>query len=237
MKKENIHLKKQAIGRYQFENIVGVSEKVRQMLSLVSKVAASDATVLILGASGTGKELIRITSYNVCYTKLLRPPRKCPPSGLSRKIPSVTADGGQSRSLPSPFRSRGGYSIRNDAGRYQSAYRLFGNCVGRAVERVPDPFGSDEKRILRPVVGNHVITSYSIHYTKLYEDDFHHLERLRDVVKSAQFHGMYGVLHRSVPRHKDDLAVDERLLCVRENLEAASLRHDEVRENDRNNFV
>jgi DNA-binding NtrC family response regulator len=65
VKKENIHLKKQAIGRYQFENIIGVSEKVRQMLSLVSKVAASDATVLILGESGTGKELIaRAIHYN-----------------------------------------------------------------------------------------------------------------------------------------------------------------------------
>jgi DNA-binding NtrC family response regulator len=65
VKKENIHLKRHAIGHYQFENIIGVSEPVRQMLSLVSKVAGSDATVLILGESGTGKELIaRAIHYN-----------------------------------------------------------------------------------------------------------------------------------------------------------------------------
>jgi len=78
VKKENIHLKKQAIGRYQFENIVGISEKIRQMLSLVSKVAASDATVLILGESGTGKELIaRAIHYNSDRADRILAPVNC----------------------------------------------------------------------------------------------------------------------------------------------------------------
>ncbi|MGB7972408.1 MAG: sigma-54 dependent transcriptional regulator [Candidatus Deferrimicrobiaceae bacterium] len=78
VKKENIHLKKQAIGRYQFENIIGISEKVRQMLSLVSKVAASDATVLILGESGTGKELIaRAIHYNSDRADRILAPVNC----------------------------------------------------------------------------------------------------------------------------------------------------------------
>ena len=78
VRKENIHLKKQAIGRYQFENIVGVSEKVRQMLSLVSKVAESDATVLILGESGTGKELIaRAIHYNSDRADRILAPVNC----------------------------------------------------------------------------------------------------------------------------------------------------------------
>ncbi len=65
VKKENIHLKRHAIGQYRFENIIGFSEPVRQMLSLVSKVAGSDSTVLILGESGTGKELVaRAIHYN-----------------------------------------------------------------------------------------------------------------------------------------------------------------------------
>ena len=65
MKKENIHLKQQAIGRYRFENIIGISEPIRQVLSLVAKVAGSDSTILILGESGTGKELIaRAIHYN-----------------------------------------------------------------------------------------------------------------------------------------------------------------------------
>jgi len=65
MKKENIHLKQQAIGLYRFENIIGISEPIRQVLSLVTKVAGSDSTILILGESGTGKELIaRAIHYN-----------------------------------------------------------------------------------------------------------------------------------------------------------------------------
>jgi DNA-binding NtrC family response regulator len=65
VKKENIHLRRQASGGYQFENIIGISEPVKQMLSLVSKISTSDSTILILGESGTGKELIaRAIHYN-----------------------------------------------------------------------------------------------------------------------------------------------------------------------------
>ncbi|MGA6993162.1 MAG: sigma-54 dependent transcriptional regulator, partial [Candidatus Deferrimicrobiaceae bacterium] len=78
VKKENIHLKKQAITRYRFENIIGISEKVRQMLSLVSKVAASESTVLILGESGTGKELIaRAIHYNSDRADRILAPVNC----------------------------------------------------------------------------------------------------------------------------------------------------------------
>ncbi len=65
VKKENIHLRKQAGGGYQFENIIGISEPVKKMLSLISKISTSDSTILILGESGTGKELIaRAIHYN-----------------------------------------------------------------------------------------------------------------------------------------------------------------------------
>jgi len=39
-------------------NIVGESQGIRDVLSLVSKAAASDSTVMLFGESGTGKELI-----------------------------------------------------------------------------------------------------------------------------------------------------------------------------------
>ena len=42
----------------QFAGIVGQSETLRQVLQLVEMVAASNATVLLLGETGTGKELI-----------------------------------------------------------------------------------------------------------------------------------------------------------------------------------
>ena len=41
-----------------FDGIVGQSSALRQVLQLVEIVAASDATVLLLGETGTGKELI-----------------------------------------------------------------------------------------------------------------------------------------------------------------------------------
>jgi two-component system response regulator HydG len=44
--------------RYKFENIVGRSSVIREVLGRVVRVAPTDATVLITGESGTGKELI-----------------------------------------------------------------------------------------------------------------------------------------------------------------------------------
>ena len=44
--------------RYHFENIVGRSQAVQDVLTRVSKIASTDAIVLITGESGTGKELI-----------------------------------------------------------------------------------------------------------------------------------------------------------------------------------
>lgn len=41
-----------------FEGIVGMSSALRRVLQLVKAVAPSDATVLHLGETGTGKELI-----------------------------------------------------------------------------------------------------------------------------------------------------------------------------------
>jgi two-component system response regulator HydG len=44
--------------RYKFENIVGKSSSVREVLGRIVRVAPTDATVLITGESGTGKELV-----------------------------------------------------------------------------------------------------------------------------------------------------------------------------------
>ena len=44
--------------RYQFENIIGRSAAIRDVLGRIVRIAPTDATVLITGESGTGKELV-----------------------------------------------------------------------------------------------------------------------------------------------------------------------------------
>ncbi len=55
---ENIDLKAQLVGKYQFDNIVAESTAMRNLCEMVRRVAPTDATVLICGESGTGKEVI-----------------------------------------------------------------------------------------------------------------------------------------------------------------------------------
>jgi formate hydrogenlyase transcriptional activator len=55
---ENLALREQIDRDSMFEDIVGSSEALRRVLSQVGKVAPSDSRVLILGETGTGKELI-----------------------------------------------------------------------------------------------------------------------------------------------------------------------------------
>jgi len=56
--KENIALREEIDKVSMFEEIVGSSEPLRKVLLQVAKVAATDSTVLILGETGTGKEMI-----------------------------------------------------------------------------------------------------------------------------------------------------------------------------------
>src|SRR5881296_3171845 len=55
---ENLALRELIDRESMFEDIVGSSEALRKVLRQVAKVAPSDSTVLILGETGTGKELI-----------------------------------------------------------------------------------------------------------------------------------------------------------------------------------
>jgi two-component system NtrC family response regulator len=55
---ENHELREALRERYRIEGIIGESGQMLEVLSLVRRVAPSEATVLIRGESGTGKELI-----------------------------------------------------------------------------------------------------------------------------------------------------------------------------------
>jgi formate hydrogenlyase transcriptional activator len=55
---EKLYLEDEIRGEMDFEGIVGQSSGLRHVLNLVETVAPSDSTVLLLGETGTGKELI-----------------------------------------------------------------------------------------------------------------------------------------------------------------------------------
>jgi formate hydrogenlyase transcriptional activator len=58
LQEENEALRQELDERSMFEEIVGSSPALRQMLARLEKVAATDSTVLITGETGTGKELV-----------------------------------------------------------------------------------------------------------------------------------------------------------------------------------
>jgi formate hydrogenlyase transcriptional activator len=70
-RQENIEIKAAEVTHH-FEEIVGSSEPMRRMMGQVEVVAPTDATVLILGETGTGKELVARAIHR------LSPRRKLP---------------------------------------------------------------------------------------------------------------------------------------------------------------
>jgi formate hydrogenlyase transcriptional activator len=58
LKHENVALRKEVNKAAMFDEIVGSSGALQKVLSLMSKVAPTDATVLVTGETGTGKELV-----------------------------------------------------------------------------------------------------------------------------------------------------------------------------------
>jgi len=55
---ENVALREEVDQATMFEEIVGTSAALQRVLSLLSKVAPTDASVLVTGETGTGKELV-----------------------------------------------------------------------------------------------------------------------------------------------------------------------------------
>ncbi|MEM7249316.1 MAG: sigma-54 dependent transcriptional regulator [Acidobacteriota bacterium] len=58
LREENLRLRVQLEGAKQGGEIIGSSSRMMEILSVVSRVAPTEATVLITGESGTGKELV-----------------------------------------------------------------------------------------------------------------------------------------------------------------------------------
>lgn len=65
LQRENLDLRQEVQGAYRLDSIIGASPAMQEVKRLVEKAIHSDATVLISGETGTGKEVIaRAIHYN-----------------------------------------------------------------------------------------------------------------------------------------------------------------------------
>jgi transcriptional regulator with GAF, ATPase, and Fis domain len=65
LREENLRLRVEIGDVFAFENIIGKSEPMKKVLTMASRASTNDAPALILGDTGTGKELIaRAIHYN-----------------------------------------------------------------------------------------------------------------------------------------------------------------------------
>ncbi len=66
---ENIYLQEEIKIEHNFDQIIGRSKKLKDVLRQVEQVASSNATVLVLGETGTGKELIARAIHGISDRK------------------------------------------------------------------------------------------------------------------------------------------------------------------------
>lgn len=65
LQQENQQLRTELHKKYHFEQIIGKSDGIMNVLSMIERVSESDSTVMVTGESGTGKELVaRAIHYN-----------------------------------------------------------------------------------------------------------------------------------------------------------------------------
>jgi DNA-binding NtrC family response regulator len=75
---ENKYLRQQIKDTKDFQNIIGKSRRMQDVLKIADQVARTDATALILGESGTGKELVaRYIHYNSLRKDKILVPVNC----------------------------------------------------------------------------------------------------------------------------------------------------------------
>jgi DNA-binding NtrC family response regulator len=69
LRRENKSLRQELRNAYGFDRIVGTSQPMQKVFTLIKKVADTDSTVLIAGESGTGKELIAHALHDASQRK------------------------------------------------------------------------------------------------------------------------------------------------------------------------
>jgi transcriptional regulator with GAF, ATPase, and Fis domain len=66
---ENLYLREEIKLEHNFEEIIGESQSIKAVLRHIEQVAPTDSTVLILGETGTGKELVARAIHNLSRRK------------------------------------------------------------------------------------------------------------------------------------------------------------------------
>lgn len=66
---ENLYLQEEIKTDHNFSEIIGNSKRLKKSLKMIEQVASSDTTVLILGETGTGKELVVRAIHNLSRLK------------------------------------------------------------------------------------------------------------------------------------------------------------------------
>jgi PAS domain S-box-containing protein len=69
LQEENIYLREEIAVRHEHEEIIGESDAIQKVLSQAEQVADTDTTVLLLGETGTGKELLARAIHNISARK------------------------------------------------------------------------------------------------------------------------------------------------------------------------
>jgi len=69
LEQENLYLQEEIRTQHNFEEIIGQSPAITKVLKAVETVAPTDATVLLLGETGTGKEMIARALHNLSPRK------------------------------------------------------------------------------------------------------------------------------------------------------------------------
>jgi transcriptional regulator with GAF, ATPase, and Fis domain len=69
LRQQNLYLREEIKSEYNFEEIIGGSTALRNVLAKVGQVAPTDSTVLVLGETGTGKELVARAVHNLSRRK------------------------------------------------------------------------------------------------------------------------------------------------------------------------
>ena len=58
LRQENLYLRREVQRRYAFDSLIGSSPAIQRVFEVMEKVASTDATVLLTGETGTGKDLV-----------------------------------------------------------------------------------------------------------------------------------------------------------------------------------